>query len=827
MKSKEIKNKYLYAIIFTIAIFAYANTINHSYTWDDALVITNNKYTKKGFSGLKDIWSKKVFLHNRSVYRPVPQSVYAITYQFFDYNPKPAHIINIIIYALLSVATFWFLTLLFSKQNKWLLFFISLLFVLHPLHTEVVANIKSLDEMLAYFFSILSLIFWIKSFKQFSKNIVFVFIFIILALLSKISSITILPFFIIIYFYKLEKTNLFIANLKSKLQNTKTLFLSKNYSSKFIYYSFILVFFLSIIAVVYNNTVLSFLILALLLLLLYKTNNNRLIFVNSIITIVLLTLFSYHLLLILYSIFSVIYFTTKAKKYFNFYSIFVLVLFSLSFLFLTQEYLIISFLIVLFSFSYLYSTNKKKLSIIPLLTILILSVVVSSKIITSITISMILLIVFALLNNKKREKYIYLFLIIISVFYTIALENKPSISNEIYNSLKPSFSNIKPKDNIEPTLEMSPLNNTLFNENNSEIKYATIATIQLKYLQLLVFPHPLVHQYGFNQIEKTNFKSWKVWFSIIIHLLLFLFALYKLKSKSPISFGILFYLSTISIYTNIVVLMPDTLAERFLFTPSLGFAIAFVFALDFLLKKLNFKRRTFVLLFLLLPIYIAFAYKTYDRNKAWKNNFILAEKTIKHAKNNAAINAQYASELYMAGKDSSLIFYHYNKAIEIFPNFYSANKDLSKFFIERQNTKQAEKYLLKSIYLKPRVWENYYFLAFIQYENKYYEKAVPYFENCLSLGEKIMQKEKLILASEFLARCYFNTHQMQKADALLKSLFAKHKTKSSIILLGNIYNQFGNIQKSIETYEFLLEFYPEDKQLKHTINILKNKLQND
>ena len=63
-------------------------------------------------------------------------------------------------------------------------------------------------------------------------------------------------------------------------------------------------------------------------------------------------------------------------------------------------------------------------------------------------------------------------------------------------------------------------------------KYATITYIFLKYLLLLLFPHPLTYDYGYNQIPYTTFLDWKVIVSIIINGSLFLFALYKLKSKS-------------------------------------------------------------------------------------------------------------------------------------------------------------------------------------------------------------------------------------------------------------------------------------------------------
>ena len=52
---------WLQIVIFIFPILIYSNTIGHDYALDDAMVITRNKYTQNGFSGLKEIFTQDSF----------------------------------------------------------------------------------------------------------------------------------------------------------------------------------------------------------------------------------------------------------------------------------------------------------------------------------------------------------------------------------------------------------------------------------------------------------------------------------------------------------------------------------------------------------------------------------------------------------------------------------------------------------------------------------------------------------------------------------------------------------------------------------------------
>lgn len=150
------KRKWLMALFFFgVAFLLYSNTFGHRFVLDDHGIIANNKITKAPVSmdNTKLMFNTPmrrgdVSDKENSLYRPFTKLIFNIEWNAFAGNPHHFHKMNVIIYGLLCMLLFWVLYDLFNK--KWALpFLITLLFTVHPIHTEVVANIKSLDEILA------------------------------------------------------------------------------------------------------------------------------------------------------------------------------------------------------------------------------------------------------------------------------------------------------------------------------------------------------------------------------------------------------------------------------------------------------------------------------------------------------------------------------------------------------------------------------------------------------------------------------------------------------------------------------------------------------
>jgi len=218
VKSPKFRDLYLYGVILLFSIILYGNTIINDYALDDSIVITFNKYTQQGFSGLKDIFlydsfkgfdDKYVNSVSGGRYRPFSIATFAIEKYFFGNNPHISHLINILLYSCSCLLLYSLLVRLLKsrfKSESWyksIPFIATLLFAAHPIHTEVVANIKSRDEIFAFLFSLITLWLILKFFDT-RKSLYLVFspIMFFLALLSKeIAIVFILLFPIILYFF--------------------------------------------------------------------------------------------------------------------------------------------------------------------------------------------------------------------------------------------------------------------------------------------------------------------------------------------------------------------------------------------------------------------------------------------------------------------------------------------------------------------------------------------------------------------------------------------------------------------------------------------------
>jgi len=201
------QNILIYIIIVAFTFILYGNTIPNEYALDDAIAITENQFTKDGFSGIKDIFTNESFtgffgkkknLVAGGRYRPLSMVTFAIEYELFGLNPHISHFINVLLYALTGIVIFMLLSMVnISTGNQaWYLgfpFVATLLFIAHPIHTEAIANIKGRDEILAFLGALLALKFTLDYLdKGKMKYLAYSGMMFFLGLLSKENTVTFL-----------------------------------------------------------------------------------------------------------------------------------------------------------------------------------------------------------------------------------------------------------------------------------------------------------------------------------------------------------------------------------------------------------------------------------------------------------------------------------------------------------------------------------------------------------------------------------------------------------------------------------------------------------
>ncbi len=144
-------------ILAILSMLVYANTMQNGYVLDDSMVLAKNTIVTQGFKGIPELLKTPrlkgfAYLKNEN-YRPLSLVVFAAEYEVFGPKPAANHLFNIIFFAGCVVLLFLFLDKLFDRKRTGVVFIASVLFAVHPIHTEAVANIKSLDEILCFFFA--------------------------------------------------------------------------------------------------------------------------------------------------------------------------------------------------------------------------------------------------------------------------------------------------------------------------------------------------------------------------------------------------------------------------------------------------------------------------------------------------------------------------------------------------------------------------------------------------------------------------------------------------------------------------------------------------
>ena len=211
LEIKFLTEKSSLLLLAIISFLVYANTLGNDFNLDDTYYTAGNPLTTDGISAIPRIFSEATFYDGSGAgfdYRPVAAASFAIQHEFFGASPFAGHFINILIYLLTILVIFKLLLKWYTAANRiTICFLITLLFLLHPLHTEIVASIKSRDELLSLLFCLLSLS---VAFKYLGNNVengkfYLLPLAMLLFALGLLSKYSILPFFFIyplsLYFY--------------------------------------------------------------------------------------------------------------------------------------------------------------------------------------------------------------------------------------------------------------------------------------------------------------------------------------------------------------------------------------------------------------------------------------------------------------------------------------------------------------------------------------------------------------------------------------------------------------------------------------------------
>jgi tetratricopeptide (TPR) repeat protein len=144
-----------------------------------------------------------------------------------------------------------------------------------------------------------------------------------------------------------------------------------------------------------------------------------------------------------------------------------------------------------------------------------------------------------------------------------------------------------------------------------------------RYFGLLLWPARLSWDYGYNEVplfgwRLDNWEDAKAIGALAGCAASAIIAICSWRKRKPVLFGVAFFFAAILPTSNL--LIPITImAERFLYLPSVGFAVAAVWAVDALWRRLPTGRPAYLHAAgaSLAVVLIGLAVRTYDRNSDW------------------------------------------------------------------------------------------------------------------------------------------------------------------------------------------------------------------
>jgi protein O-mannosyl-transferase len=194
-----------FLILIVLCSVLYGNTLGGDYVLDDILVLRDNTLVVQGLRAIPRLLTTTHMYGYLNVandlYRPLSLVMFAVEYQFFGADPLVGHLMNLIFFIGCVLLFYRFAALLFGPEGMFPAFAAAVIFAVHPIHTEVVANIKSRDELMCYFFSLSALLLFV-SFNRTARvwSLICGSICFFLALLSKETAITIVGIAAVLFF---------------------------------------------------------------------------------------------------------------------------------------------------------------------------------------------------------------------------------------------------------------------------------------------------------------------------------------------------------------------------------------------------------------------------------------------------------------------------------------------------------------------------------------------------------------------------------------------------------------------------------------------------
>ncbi|HWB64510.1 MAG TPA: tetratricopeptide repeat protein [Chitinophagales bacterium] len=283
---------------------------------------------------------------------------------------------------------------------------------------------------------------------------------------------------------------------------------------------------------------------------------------------------------------------------------------------------------------------------------------------------------------------------------------------------------------------------------NFSVRAGTSCSIFRHYLKQIIVPYPLAFYYGYKVIQSSEITEPLNILTLLVYLALTVFALLMVFKRPLVSFAVFIYLLGTVIYSNILILTPGMVADRFMLIPSIGFCLLLAYLLMAAFKQLNGSKPANIkswpvgLKLSTIGVLLVYSGLSLSRNTCWKDDLTLFQHDIKFVNNSAQAHNILGHHLVARAENTNdplekkqLLQQAANNletCIRIYPPFFNATYDLGRIFARMNENDSAAYYYQLAITLDTTYLPVWAEAADILFQQKRYAEAIPYYQHMIN-----------------------------------------------------------------------------------------------
>ncbi len=371
--------------------------------------------------------------------------------------------------------------------------------------------------------------------------------------------------------------------------------------------------------------------------------------------------------------------------------------------------------------------------------------------------------------------------------------------NTSYNSIKKlaneSSSNIIQKTENRP---VHYVENCISHTDNVSTRLGTSLAVLVHYFKKTIIPYPLSFYYGYSTISPQQFFDKTPLIGLLIYFTLVLLSLLLIRKMPLLSIGIIIYLISIAAYSNIFILVPGIVGDRYLLLPSLGWSMAIVGIIYWLINKQNptspqhFEQIGSAYKYSFIALLSFYSILTFSRNIDWKDDLTLFRKDVTYVTTSAQahnllglhlmLHAETETNPSTASAMTVEALTHFKKATQIYPKFFNATFDVGRVYIKLNLLDSALIAFQEAIKIDSTYSTAFNYIGEIYYSKQMFREAIPYYE-------KVVELEPLNYDSyNKLSYDYFMLKEYGKsAEVCKKALVAIPNEPQPLINIGRMF----------------------------------------